>query len=411
MHCDESVLQLVKRLCISIYNETPSRDGLPFNQQFLRKTTSLAYAILLKKSNHPIELPDDDTYNPLHELQFRRFEMKILAKTQTDKERSKRFDQCVDKIETEDLLSSELMQALFILLVSLKDSVPPKEESDCNVIGWGIQSALDDYQPYRIVSNEMMRLPSSLTNLFDSKSNTGMSRNPYMPSFMSGEVQTANKFQFLKLLSSNLQDQVNTRPSMYHQESHSTHNIFSSLLIKKPVMQTSSRLPSLMKLHQTQKRTVIPKRSGNILQNVYEKPIFIKSLSWDHFGKPLDSTQQERPFASDCPSAFLHMLAVQAIQKGDNFDVEIIKTAQLIADIKLLLGGTSSPTFHYNEELMSFSMVKNVTVENVAPVTMLASVQGFLECGTCYARLKFLCCNDTENFNMKFNGFVFQVSF
>lgn len=416
MHFDESVLDLVKRLCISVYKETESSDGLPINQQFLRRITSLTYGILLKKSDHPVELPDDDICNPLHELQFRRFEMNILAKTHIDKKRSKRFDQCVDKIETEDLLNSELMQALFILMVSLKDSVPAQEGIDYNITGVEnfLQSAIDDYQPYRTVSTEMMRLPSSLPNIFDSHCNTDKSRNPYMPSFMSAEVYNTNQFQFLKLLSSNLQAQEISRPLLYHEEFRSTDNIFSSLLIKKAAMQTSSRLPNLMKLHQKQKKSTstqktISKRVRNIVENAYEKPIFMKSLSWDHVGKAMDSTQHERKFASDCPSAFLHMLAVQAIQKSDNFDVKIIKTSQLIDDIKLLLVGTPSDTFHYNMELMCFSMVQNVTVENVAPITMLASVQGFLECGTCYARLKILCCTDADNFNMKFDGFVFQV--
>lgn len=404
MHFDESVLELVKRLCLSIYNETASSDGLPINQQFLRRATSLTFEILLKKSVHPIEIHNDDTFNPLHELQFRRFEMNILAKTQTDKKRSKQFGQCVDKIETEDLLNSKLMQTLFIFLVALKDSVPTQEGHDCNVIGLGnfFQSAKDEYQPYRILSTEMMRLPASLTNIFHSKDNPDKSRNPYMPSSMSGEGYNAKNVQFLQLLSSNLKGHKNSRPSMYHPESRAS-DIFSSLLIKKPVLQTNSRQKYSI-------QATIPISFENGVQNVYEKPIFMKSLSWDHLKKPMDSTQHERQYASDCPSAFLHMLAVQAIKKSEHFDVEIIQTSQLIADIKLLLVGTPSHTFHYNEDLMCFSMEKNVTVQHVAPTTMLASVQAFLECGTCYARLKILCCIDTDNFNTKFDGFVFQVS-
>lgn len=406
MMCDESVLELVKQLCVSIYNETASCKNATLNQQFLRRTTSLAFEILLNKSDHPVTLPVVDTFTPLDELQFRRFEMNISAKTHTDQKRIKRFDQCIDKIETdENLLNS--MREVLILLISLKGSVPARERIDCDSIGLEnfFQSAIDDYKPYRILSTEMMRLPSSLSSIFDLKSSD--ISNPYI---RPGEVHNTNKYQFLQLLSPNLQFQENSLRSKHYQESHGTENIFSSLVTKKPVMQTGSRLQNLLRQHEKH-QIPIPNIFYNVLQIENEKPIFIKSLSWDHFGKPMDNTQQERPFGADCPSAFLNMLAVQAIKKSDKFDVEIIQTSQLIADIKLLLVGSPSDTFHYNEELLSFSMEPNVTVENVDPTTMLASVQGFLECGTCYARLQILCSTDTDHFNMKFDGFVFQVSF
>src|ERR1700744_2279139 len=110
-------------------------------------------------------------------------------------------------------------------------------------------------------------------------------------------------------------------------------------------------------------------------------------------------------FASevDCTNQLL------AIGTSKPFEVKFIQLPQFIADIKLLLTGIPSDSFHFDQEKLIFRMETNLSVENISPETMASSVSSFLECGSCYRRLQMLLSRNPIDFKYKFNGFVFKT--
>lgn len=105
----------------------------------------------------------------------------------------------------------------------------------------------------------------------------------------------------------------------------------------------------------------------------------------------------------DCTNQLL------AIATSEPFEVKLVKLPQFIADIKLLLTGIPSESFHFDEENLIFRMEENLTVENILPETMASSVVPFLECGSCYRRLQTLLSRNPIDFKHKFDGFVFKT--
>ncbi len=105
----------------------------------------------------------------------------------------------------------------------------------------------------------------------------------------------------------------------------------------------------------------------------------------------------------DCTNQLL------AIATSTSFEVKFMQLPQFIADIKLLLTGIPSDSFHLDAEKMIFHMEENLSVENISPETMASSVVSFLECGSCYRRLQLLLARNPVDFKHKFDGFVFKT--
>lgn len=105
----------------------------------------------------------------------------------------------------------------------------------------------------------------------------------------------------------------------------------------------------------------------------------------------------------DCTNQLL------AIATSTRFEVKFVRLSQFIADIKLLLTGIPSDSFHYDADKLIFRMEENVSVDNIAPDTMASSVTSFLECGSCYRRLQLMLSRNPVDFKHKFDGFVFKT--
>lgn len=105
----------------------------------------------------------------------------------------------------------------------------------------------------------------------------------------------------------------------------------------------------------------------------------------------------------DCTNQLL------AIATSKTFEVKFIQLPQFISDVKLLLTGIPSDSFHFDPEKLIFRMETNLSVENISPETMARSVDSFLECGSCYRRLQMLLSRSPIDFKHKFDGFVFKT--
>lgn len=136
---------------------------------------------------------------------------------------------------------------------------------------------------------------------------------------------------------------------------------------------------------------------------------------WEQLGSyplaDLSSIKREPCFTSESPASMQHLFAVHAVCQRRLFQGRIVQTQQFMADVKSLVVGIESASFAYDEHQITFSMCPNLTIENIRPDTIEHFVKEFLECGTCYKRLKMITSRDASTFKLKFDGFVFKVSF
>lgn len=137
------------------------------------------------------------------------------------------------------------------------------------------------------------------------------------------------------------------------------------------------------------------------------------SNKWESLGRRyvlgVDSLPTEKKFASECGPAAMHLVAKKSLANRRNFGAKIISIQKFVEHIRALLVGIESESFIFDQRKNTFSMVDNLTVEDVLPETMANYVQDFLESGACYKRLKMLVSKNLRSFKFKYDGFLFKV--
>lgn len=344
----------------------------PPSDKFVKKCKIHAYEILLKKCRNARSQDGcadegycDENINPLFELKLSQFELSLML-GQT------RYLPCVHSYETLkkslhrkqklleesiDFVSSNANfkdehgegRAILTLLVLLKNSVP---------------DAPSDQNFFALRKFPEIALPKIEANYFsiDWPENNIMS-NPYI----SEQVRRITHF--------NVGAQRNENPS-------------SQSLQRQPNLRPAKRASIAMQM---------------------------TSNKWESLGRRyvlgVDSIPTEKKFASECGPAAMHLLAKKSLANRNNFEAKIISIQKFVEHIRALLVGIESESFTFDQRKNTFSMVDNLTVEHVLPVTMASYVQNFLECGACYKRLKMLVSKNLHNFKFKYEGFLFKVKF
>lgn len=169
-----------------------------------------------------------------------------------------------------------------------------------------------------------------------------------------------------------------------------------------------------------------PPQSSLNSSNSSQKPkstkssIFYVSHKWEHLGrkftfddpnsKSIMDELKEKSFITEHPESVLNLSAAKAIVDHELFQARLVPLSQFLAHVKSLLIGIESDSFYFIEATTSFVMVEHLTIANVSPATIVGFVQDFLECGTCYKRLKMIIGRNVYNFKLKYNGFLFKVN-
>lgn len=157
----------------------------------------------------------------------------------------------------------------------------------------------------------------------------------------------------------------------------------------------------------------------NVKSRIRPSNIYYEANRWEHQGlrialnkdtnPELIASLHEKKFCTELPDASLHLMAISAALQKQQFQARIISSKRFNEHIKLLLIGIESESFVYNPSNMTFRLIENLTIENIMPDTIEHFVLDFIECGTCYKRLKSLI--GMNHFVTHYNGFVFKVSF
>lgn len=366
--------------------------------KLLRRCKNRAYEILLKKN--PVDDGKDEGFaeilNPLFEIRFSQFEYNLYVgqmRTQFEAdahlsenmkkkivEKHAMFGECIESIESSSYFDGEHSEghAILMLLVLLRrnqmDSIRDDGES---IFGLNV-NALPEL---RLNEPKWCRLnwPHMQTE-----------RNPYC-----GE----NTWRVLN---------GNFKSSLFATPLNATQNTFGSAFDVNCELHT--RRPNRLPVQQ-QQQSVNAVRVQRPPARKASTAIQYTSNKWEHLGQRYvlrDSDELlempfEPKFVSEMGKAAIHLAAAKSSANHQLFEANMVPTQKFIEHLKSLLVGIESDSFFYCKTTVSFRMVDNLTVDDaVLPETIAHFVRDFIECGTCYKRLKLII-------KMKHDGFLYRA--
>lgn len=376
MACTESTLNLIQDLAKCIFNDrhksrptTSAASSLHFDQKQWRHARRLAYEILIFRR------PDlSSTFaDPLDELGFVLYSTRLADPERGDR-LAKSIGQMLPKaVEGDHREIGEAELNVLSFLMSMQHPVPPREAT--KVTGM-LRSPLGNQTNF--YTNSLRRIESNRIGVGFNPMQLikgGFRVNPY--------IQEIPRCSILVFPPEHSEKRLNP----YLSRSQNSDRSLPRLAIREA-------LPELAPLAQPKANSEPPK-------------VYVNCPSWDHLNIPivLNSKIPQKAFATESPSAFLHILRMQ---HGDQFNPLMLTTEQLVNDVRLLLAGISTETFCFDPDTISFSLLPNVALVNCTPETTRAAVQQFVECGSCCARLRMMCERNGD-LSYKFEGFIFKT--
>lgn len=401
-----SIQLLLENLCKSIYkdvnasNSTIAHRGLkPSVQQthdgsnnipekLLKKCKLRSFEILLKKSQQ--KTPDEgysDIIDPIRELKFSQFEYNIYVGQM--RPHFDAYGQIREKQQQKILRKYDLFQECCKFV-------------DENDYFRGAQS--DGYSILWLLT--LLKNYSSMDLAMEYESNE---------SYFSIEINAMPKFPTLKpkIFRLNWQPDSVLEGNPYCSSLRRLHSSFTSLqhneqkseydeCINKPASHSIKVVLDSIKKQKTSKTICYTGNKWEELGMHYE---FDEENSDEKF-----SSLCEKRFCTESRLAALHLMAIRASRNSDFFEAKIVQKKEFVEHIKLLLIGIESESFVYDQQTMSFKAHEYLTVDGMMPNTIKHFISDFIECGTCYRRLKTLISSNIEGFKLKCDGFLFKVS-
>lgn len=424
-----SIQSLLGDLCKSIYKDVNGLQGAnvrtptePHGQQnddiipkeLLKKCTKKAFEMLLKKSNAK-SLPMDrsmidegysDVFDPINELRFVQFEYSLFVGAMKPyfgpygliKERQEKkildklslIKECVQFIDDNEYFCNEQCDGYamlwFLTLFKNKSNV----------------DKLLTVEPYfTLALDEMPVLPVSQPKYFKLNwdPNSELRENPYCE----GMRKVSKRSMLFNLPGLTKTVRINGKSR--------------NMPEKRPNLLHPFDLIEAFTGKANAEKNIVAEVLDNISNHIRTSTIYHVSNRWEHRGYhiPLNkhtdpeviASLYEKKFCSELPGAPLNLQALVAAEQQQRFNAIIVDEATFNEHIKLLLIGIETESFIYNPSNMTFSLLQDLTIKNVRPQTIAHFVLDFLECGACYKRLKFLIA--TNNFQLKYQGFVFKV--
>lgn len=129
----DSIFKLINQLCQQLcndYNKKRTYGTKNLGGKTVRVLRKSAFEILLGKS--PGKFLD---YDPIRELTFHQFDMRISAQTTFDRDRCEELEKCLESLLSgqTSVFRTDHGQAILIFLLSLKNSIVNNAESSVMV--------------------------------------------------------------------------------------------------------------------------------------------------------------------------------------------------------------------------------------------------------------------------------------
>lgn len=391
--CTTASVQVLNRPRTS--HKSVEQKAIPI--KLLRRCKNRAYEILLKKN--PIDEAKDEGFaeisDPLFEIRFSQFEYNLFVGQMRSEfeayghlnenikkkivQKHAMFGECIESIEKCPYFGDERSDghAILMLLVLLRrNQMELVGDDEQSIFGLNV-NALPEL---RLNEPKWCRLnwPQTQTE-----------RNPYC-----GE-------NAWRVLNSNFKASLFATPLNATQNAFgSKYDVNSGLHLRR-----SNRTPAsqTQPVHAEQHRPKFAKKVSIAIQYTSNK--------WEQLGQryvlresdDLLETPFEPKFASEMSETALHLAAAKSLANHQLFEANIVSTRKFIEHLKSLLVGIESDSFLYDSSSASFRMVDNLTVDDaILPESIEHFVRDFIECGTCYKRLKLII-------KMKHDGFLFRA--
>lgn len=124
--------------------------------------------------------------------------------------------------------------------------------------------------------------------------------------------------------------------------------------------------------------------------------------TWENLEESQDL--QLKIFSSESSTSIYHHL--KSVSRG-NSEVNFVSLPKLLNDIKLLLIGIESESFKRDKDTLKFHVTINWACEDISDLSHF--LDGLLEAGTCFKRLKTYTSKNPYNQCHIFDGFLFKA--
>lgn len=404
---DTSIQMLLENLCKSIYKDlNTSNSKIAHHMQYsygppgrnicnssqiipeklLKKCKLRSFEILLKKSQQ--KTPDEgysDIINPVRELKFNQFEYNIYVgqmrpyfetygqvkeqKMQKILKKCDLFSECIQFVEENEYFRSEQCDGYSILwfLILLKNN--------CSMDVILEDGSNESY--FSINANSVPKFPLLVPKKFllDWHADSVLDQNPYCRSMS----RINYDFTALRQMEPTIQ---------------------SGFIVQQTQLCSIKAILDAIKTQRTSKTICF---ISNKWENLGNRYTFDEKCN--HF-----ATLFEKKFCTETSMATMNINSMANSRSNIVPEIRIVQVMEFVKQIKLLLIGIESESFIFNQRLTKFSIAEKLTVENVTPETMDHFIADFIECGTCYKRLKAVISCNTDGYKLKNDGFLSKVS-
>ncbi|KAJ6634617.1 Gamma-tubulin complex component 6 [Pseudolycoriella hygida] len=342
----ESVYQLVSDLCGSFQKQ----HLVQFQPQTSQQTKCFkrrVHEILLKSLNAKSELPD------MQELYLHSFEFKMKG----EGAKHTAMQECCQLVEQSEYFQTEGGKSVLQFLLILRNTGDSSYKVEHSFPNYFFNSYLIQQRSYFSPPLEMLRFNGAMLEFRKGTSGCGKSYFGISVESQSNQFISSLLSPYVKQLKSDRVKSPLCKPFDFH------------------------NLPSNAPIDST----------------------LIRCVRWDNLGQTMDFFDKRFSTEVDCTNEIL------AMATPETFEVKLTKLPQFIADVKLLVTGIRSDSFHLDDKKLIFYVETNLTIENVSPETIAHSINQFLVCGSCYRRLQILMSRNPIDYKHKFDGFVFKT--
>lgn len=157
------------------------------------------------------------------------------------------------------------------------------------------------------------------------------------------------------------------------------------------------------------RRPTLPAIESGHTKTLEITPLGPPALSWINLGQP-GSVPQERPFATEVPSATYHLMNLLKRQSGEEYSLKVVPEHYHLMNLKYLCTGVQSDAFQYDEDNVTFTpRLDGFTVGHFSVGTLIEMNKKFIEFGTCFKRLELASSVIPEALTMPVEGFVYKA--
>ncbi|XP_067011567.2 gamma-tubulin complex component 6 [Anabrus simplex] len=426
-----SVYTLVTQLCDELIREPGQQSWWQNGPAVCKKSNKLlktlrakCYGILLNKERSASFQQDEEEEMDAIALLYAH---SLHLNWNKQKKQSQELDDCIRKLKERNLHTNPVIDAVLHLLLQLANSGPPRrDEHRVFTLEYTKPSKGCGVVPYHIYHPSEFEPPDTMVHVFEHglyvppKGQYCSSLEPgqglplltrFLGSSAKGDglkggakrydIPTFPELKGLREL---------TIPKLSHRGDQLKNDVSSDRLSQGGSPTHIQQQPPLS----------LPVQVSETVWELAINTKLSKYRNWESFGERNPS--RELPFLTEAEWKSTHMLwsllrmsqlipgeAAVILAPDSISELRVVGRQEIMTEMKYLLVGIETTSFHYKQERDAFEMMPGTCVEGITPEAFKAYMQDFLTCGTYFRRLRVLVTPNSENFRLPCDGLIFQA--